>query len=169
MSRNLLANPGFEVDLATWVKIRGTETFTRDTGEFHSGVASGKIVTPGVQTEEGILYQEPLLIADGAEVKATVWMKGASGSFSVRSTIHDPFGVYQDLGSWATATLDGTWQQMSSSVTATSAAQGAGIEISTATTIGAVTVFLDDAELWVPYDWDFDVSLFPKPKLRRVA
>jgi len=146
---NVLTNTGFEVDLAAWNKIRNTETFTRDTSEFHGGVASGKVVTPGVQTEEGIDQVVTTTVNSSDPVVAKAWMKG-TGSFSLRATTRDPIGLYQDIGAWTPVTLTSSWQQVTATVDATSDAVGVSIELSTGASIAAVTVYLDDLELNTP-------------------
>lgn len=50
---NLLANGGFEVNAVGWSRVAVGTAISRDTSEYHDGVASLKCVTGGLGSSEG--------------------------------------------------------------------------------------------------------------------
>jgi hypothetical protein len=91
-----VSNPGFEVNTAGWTATTGT--LTRDTVNFHSGVASGAVAGVGSATDIYI----PLTVKEGESYMVEVWFKAGaqftSGALSVRN-----FKVTADLASQALA------------------------------------------------------------------
>lgn len=155
---SLLTNPGFEIDTVGWDLANGTETLARDSTEFHSGVASGKVVTPGTIPQEGIYYQSTFIILPGIGITTRSWLKG-TGTIQLWASTVD--GVYQDILKSSDVVLTSSWQFVEVNLTATLSATSVRVEARTSDSLGAqaVTFYVDDAALIVT---DQDVLLGQK-------
>lgn len=126
-------NPGFEVNTANWTS---SATLTRVTSQFHSGVASGQVVTTA--NDQGISAVATGL-TQGRFYELRYWVKGTIGenvyTYCVAPDLVIPVTI---------VTLDGTWQQFSAGFTANATSATFVILSST----GAQTFFVDDAQLW---------------------
>lgn len=99
---NLVLNPTFETDVSNWAAYY--TTLTRDTTQFHSGVASMKMVAQ-YTTAVGA-YSNTLAMTVGQSYRASLWVKGTGGF---------QFGFYGTVsGTWYLTgpvyTLSGVWQ-----------------------------------------------------------
>lgn len=76
------ANPGFETNTAGWSITPGGTTITRDTGQFHAGVASGKALgTAGVSADMLLAVTLTNLII-GKSYSLAGWVLGAAPAFT---------------------------------------------------------------------------------------
>lgn len=157
MPLNRCPNPTLEVNANDWFARNGTETLTRDTTEFHSGIASLKVVTPGSAAAEGAWCFS--LVAPnvaGRLVSASAWVKGASGVVSI-SSITRVGGVFEGFFDYTGATMNGTWQQITATTRLTT---GVSDQIEVAigpddTIAQAITYFVDDVFLSIPDEETF--------------
>lgn len=146
---NICTNPGFETNTTGWFAAQGTETLTRDTTQFHSGVASGKLVTPGGVAQEGLFFEASYAVAIGNAITTRCWLRGAGTVQVWAATVA---GLYQDVVKSGDVALTGSWQQVSSNLTAAATATEVRIEVRTSENLSAqaVTFYVDDAEILVP-------------------
>ena len=95
---NLIANSSFETNLTGWDNVGGT--LTRDTVEFHAGVASAKMVAVANDQMRNTAIGTVL---PGVAYKCRFWIKGTA-SMVVRCQL-DTETAYEEV------TLTGSWQQ----------------------------------------------------------
>ena len=138
---NLLTNGGFEVNTTGWLKVNSS-TISQDTGEYHDGVASCKVITNGVGAVEGIqsvLPQVPAIRA-GEFYAFRGWIKAPDGAtLTIRWYEVSTVSVRGILS----LTGNGAWQYIE--VVGTSDGSGDGtcrIQVYTAAT-QAITFYLD--------------------------
>lgn len=137
VTTSAVANPGFEVNTANWTV--QAATLTRVTSQFHSGVASGQVVT--TNTDEGV-FTSATGLTPGRFYELIYWIKGTATE-SVYTYIQAPDVVVNATY----LTLDGTWQKFTVGFTTNDAT--ATIFIHSAS--GAQTLFLDDVQLWTTF------------------
>lgn len=135
---NLLANGGFEVNTTGWQRTL-TAVITRDTGEYHDGVASLKCVTPGSTSAEGFqLVNGTPTVRSGESYVLRGWVKADEGdTLSI---------IWRHIGGNPAKTLsftgNGAWQYFEAE--AESDGSGATVRIQFLTpTTQAFTFYVD--------------------------
>lgn len=77
---NLISNGGFEVDTTGWGRVAVGTVISRDTGEYHDGVASLKCVTGGLGGGEGFQLLSGLpSVRAGEPYMLRGWVKADDG------------------------------------------------------------------------------------------
>lgn len=139
---NLITNPNFETNTTSWgtaTSVRNATggTLSRQTTQFHSGVASMRIVSTAVANQGGDYLLLPVIAAQ--PITVAMWLRGNAGGESVKIVLGDA-----TVGSATSSTLVLTtsWQQLS--VTLTPGASGnTGVAI-VQTAASVKTWFVDD-------------------------
>lgn len=141
-------NPGFEVSTSGWTIAKGTETMSRDTVEHHSGVASGKCITPGGATQEGMYFAAAgLNLHNGDVVTVSAWLKG-SGTVRLWAATRAA-GLFEEIDQGPDLSLSDSWTLYTTDVTALGDRDRADLLVRTPT-VQAITFYVDDASLLVP-------------------
>lgn len=115
--RNKIGNPGFETGTDGWTS-NGAVVLTRDTAEYHSGVASAKWVSTAAGAVEGVYIDpstDPIDAQPNTVYSISMWVKGTAGKHilpQIRSVpVLDPFVQGSSVlmtGAWQRITLSGT-------------------------------------------------------------
>jgi uncharacterized protein YmfQ (DUF2313 family) len=114
-SSNYVSNGNFETDLNGWWQATSpVSTLSRVTTEHHSGAASMKVVSTGIQSGVGyyLPISQPL---KGAQYRVTLYVKGEGAAVgkSFRLQINETGGSTGDAGSGDYFTLTNSWQKIS--------------------------------------------------------
>lgn len=143
---NLVPNPSFEVDTSGWAIIGAGTVLTRDIVQFQSGIASGKIVTPGTVSGEGVRNSPGPSANPMTAYTVTVWLKGEIGGEIVRVSLwSSPTAVsFANLN----VTLTTAWQQVT--LTGTSLGTTSSIYLALLTTTPIIQTFYVDTESLTP-------------------
>lgn len=111
---NPVSNPGFEVNNANWTPAAGT--LTRDTAQFHSGVASGRYDATSASGTR-VSNSNSFNVTEGVTYSASGWVRSGTGPFtqarvnirwfdSGASTITTTVGSFVTLSTtWTEATV----------------------------------------------------------------
>lgn len=139
---NLITNPNFETNTTGWgtsVSVRNATggTISRQTTQFHSGVASMRIVSTAVANQGSDYTALPVIVAQ--PITVAMWLRGNAGGESVKIVLGD---VTVGSVTSSTLVLTTSWQQLS--VTLTPGASGStGVAI-VQTAASIKTWFVDD-------------------------
>lgn len=133
---NLVSNPSFETDTSGW----GTYlcNISRDTTEFHSGVASLKVVTTG---GGGPSYSTPIPDVPGNTHTQSMWVKAPSGQAMNLQMLQYDSASTNVKSTTVAFTATGVWQRVSVTDTIVSSAVRAQPYIWTST---GITFWIDD-------------------------
>lgn len=142
-----IANPGFETNTTGWSVSGGGAAVTRDTGQFHAGVASGRIdygTSPSVTISYASLTS--LIVGKNYTLKAWFRTNGIAGANSDKMTVA---GVSSsDFGYIIRASAPATWYQASVTFTATATTHAVSMRDSSGTTgAGTAHLWIDDLTL----------------------
>lgn len=101
---NLFTNPDFEVDLSGWASYSAA-SWTRDTVDFHSGVASGNFLPGDFNT--GVRTASAFVLVGGSTYDVDYWAKGPVGqTLSVRA------GALAAASARVDSVMTGNWQHI---------------------------------------------------------
>lgn len=142
-------NAGFESFTAPWGGNFGTETFTRDTVTFHTGVASAKVITPGTAAGEGVFWgNDPpryLQLVPGKFYRLSAWMNiPATKTIYLQISFLTVDGNQQGTAMLAPLAGNGAWQQVVISNIVPPANAWAAYILVITQTPQATTFYLDD-------------------------
>lgn len=140
-STNVCTNPGFEVDTSGWSS-GGIGTFTRTTGQNHSGSAAGQMVnaassplsSPSANTYGWELFPISGLVA-GQTYRVSLWVKGNAGGEAFRCRT---LGGVDNVVSLTTS-----WQQVTFTFVATATTD----QLYVWSTTASATWFIDDVSI----------------------
>ncbi len=138
---NLCANPSVETALAGWAAFRGAEAVTREEADSVYGDYRIKVVTPGVQTFEGVRYTS-VAAAAATAYTLSVWVKGTKGAL-LRIDITDD-GTPAATGVDFTAT--GEWERKVVTHTTSAGTTLVYLTVLTQNVILATTFYVDGAQ-----------------------
>jgi hypothetical protein len=143
---NLVSNPSFEVDTNGWAAIGAGTLLTRDTLQFQSGIASGKIVTPGTISGEGARNSPGPSAIPMTSYTVTLWLKGEIGGEIVRISLWS--SPTATSFSNQNVTLTTVWQQFT--ITGVSLGTTSSIYLALLTTTPVAQTFYVDTENLIP-------------------
>ena len=144
---NIISNPGFETNTATWtVAGAATTSTTRTTTQFHSGVASLQAVSDGTASKQGVFIStlRPT-ISPNTTYTASIWLKGEAGKLlAVEFGEITPGGTLIGRTQPAAVTATGNWQRFVITRAMGATAGQADIVVRNNNAV-AHTYYLDDA------------------------
>ncbi len=140
-----LYNPGFENGLASWTPRMTDATHTADPTVAHGGAQSGRISFGGTNT--GYYYSEPLAVAAGGQVSASVWARAAAeatGTLSINFVFMKDGSHLQSGGFTSIAAANATaWTRIDTpSLLPPAGADAVRVKLMF---VGGGTVWFDDA------------------------
>jgi hypothetical protein len=109
--RNLALNPTFTTNTTSW-STTSTVTLTRDTTQFHTGTASGKVVTKTGTGGSGVMLTSP--VAENTDYVLSMWVYvpatltnvyGIRAETNVGGTVSSRDGIKFATDGWAQFTL----------------------------------------------------------------
>lgn len=172
---NLLPNPGFETNTSSWsgaaatfwTGASATGSLTRDTTVFHSGVASGKMLSDGLAALQGVSHSGALTGLGLTTYTFSAWVKATEGE-KMRIAIRD---TTNQINSVTGFTCTGDWDLVSVTITTGTLAPSLLLAITLTGAARVATFWVDDA--WfggVPSTGDNSTLFvestldFPEPK-----
>lgn len=116
---NPYANPDFEINNSGWTV--NNCTLTRDTAQFRSGVASGRLNSnAAVATGTRFVNSIPITdVAQGVSYTASAWVRSGTTFTTGQVQIGwlDAAGAFMTVSAGSTVTLSTTWQQATCTAT----------------------------------------------------
>lgn len=134
--RNLIENPSFEANLTGW---DSAATLTRDTTQFRTGIASGKVVSPasGLKTTTAFYT-----VSASTTYTGSVYVKGETDKY----VSLEVYGGSSSSGTSGPIKMTGAWQRLSAKVTTAVGETTLQLVLRNETT-GSHTFYVDDALL----------------------
>ena len=134
--RNLVENPSFEVNLTSW---SSGATLTRDTTQYRTGTASGKVVAGALAQKTSTAY---FTVSGSTTYTASIYVKGEVDKYV---SLDLETGVVSS-GTSGNIRMTGDWQRLSAKVTTASGETSLSLVVRNQTN-GSHTFYLDDALL----------------------
>jgi hypothetical protein len=136
-------NTDFEVDTSHWTSAGGT--FTRDTTQFHSGVASGKIVATGGIANVSIT-NDKVAVTAGNIYRTNGWLRcSASQAVNLNVNWYTSTSTYISTSSGSFSATANTWVNAQNQFVApANAAQASIVPTMSNTPAAGVTLWADD-------------------------
>lgn len=143
---NLVVNPGAEANTTGWGS-RYSAVISRSTSQFHTGIASLSVTTPGTQLDEGINMAASSIGSISSGIAGTytgsAWVNAPNG-VALRLIIEEYSSTNSYItGSHTVFTGTGTWQRVSINRVIPTAASKAVVNVRTNSAI-ATTYYVDD-------------------------